>query len=233
MDIEKLYITNPYKGHGLGDNYKKKINNTVYYFLPKFLNKTGKDEWIACFRLSKKLIDSVDKQIYYDLVYLGLNSIGSRPRCEYCGGEASFAFEVSSLHGEKEGYRTYCTKCRYIHVSTINKELFKGVPLSTETKKKLSKAKLGSHWSTKRRQAYIRLKRQGKLHFSLSDESRQKISLSKKGKVMSRNYYKSGKFTTKKYLNNIKDENTVENQIQIQLNIQNKMDLGTVIIRTF
>jgi len=186
----ELYINlskkNPYCLIGL-EKYKKRINNnTLYYFLPSFLSIQNKDSWVACFRLSHYLLDGITKQVYYDLVHLGINNISNRPTCKYCKSEA--LFDLS-----KGGYLSYCKDHRYLHISNINSKHFKGVPLSPEHREKLSLAKKGKKLTEEQR-----LKRPRGYHFNLSPEAKLKISLSKKGKVKSRSYYKSGIYETNK-----------------------------------
>ncbi len=62
-----------------------------------------------------------------------------------------------------------------------------------KNRKKLSLAKKGKKLTEEQR-----LKRPRGYHFHLSQEAKDKISKSKKGKVMSRAYYKSGTYESPK-----------------------------------
>ena len=68
--------------------------------------------------------------------------------------------------------------------------------ISELNKLHISQAKKGKRLTEEQR-----LRRPRGYHFHLSAEAREKISLSKKGKVKSRNYYTSGKFDSKKFKN--------------------------------
>lgn len=192
---DRLSKINPYNGNGLGESFKRfyfKVKKTVYYyFIPKFLSVSGDDKWVVSFKLEKSLIIGVTPQIYYDLVSLGIDSPEKRPKCSYCQKEARF--EIT------KGYLNHCLE----HSNKTGHEklskLFKGVPLSEEHRKKLSLAKRGKKLTEEQRK-----RRPRGYTFKLSKEAREKISLSKKEKVCSRSYYKSGTFISKKSNSEIK-----------------------------
>lgn len=182
---EKYSKVNQYKNVGLTDFYKIE-NNTKYYFLPDWISKKKENHWVASFRLKRWLNDDVDKQIYYDLVHLGLTSVNDRPRCEFCNKESRFDIT-------RGGYLGFCPDHMIKHRSKLVSEKLKGRPLSEENRKKLSLAKKGKKLTEEQR-----LKRPRGYHFHLSQEAKDKISKSKKGKVMSRAYYKSGTYESPK-----------------------------------
>lgn len=196
MDVDVIYNKyskiNPYRSKGLV-NYKKIVNKTIYYFVPFWLSKFNKNEWKASFRLTKSLKDEINKQIYYDLVCLGISSTNDRPKCKYCNNDSKFSLN--------KGYLDYCNCkiCERKHASELISKRLKGRPLSKEHRKKLSLAKKGKKLTEKQR-----LRRPRGYHFHLSVEAREKISKSKKGKVMSRSYYKSGTYRSTKCIEDIK-----------------------------
>lgn len=175
---------NPYNSIGL-INFKKVKNKTTYYYVPSWISKLDKDSWVSSFRLSKVLNDDVDKQIYYDIVHLGISSIKDRPKCIYCDSESKFIFN--------KGYFEYCSSHARKHSNDLTSKKLKGRPLSLETRKKMSEAKKGKKLTEEQR-----LRRPRGYHFHLSQEAKDKISRSKKGKVMSRAYYKSGIYESTK-----------------------------------
>ena len=190
---EKYSKVNPYKGVGLGDECIKRVKDknpnkksyTIYYFVPTWLSDFEEDKWIINFKLKEHLNSDVTFQIYYDLVYLGITRVEDRPRCEFCGKESKF--------NSSRKYFGYCAEHRYKHIAKINSAHFKGIPLSEETKRKLSLAKKGKKLTEEQR-----LKRPRGYHFKHSQEAKEKISRAKKGKARSRSYYKSGTYETKK-----------------------------------
>lgn len=188
-EVDKIYEKyskiNPYNSKGLRENFKKIENKTVYYYLPSWISKLKEDKWVASFRLSKYLKDDVNKQIYYDLVCLGISSIEDRPKCRFCNNEAKFLLS--------KGYYTYCYLHKVKHVGELVSKKLKGRPLSEENKRNISLSKKGKKLTEEQR-----LKRPRGYHFHLSQEAKEKISRSKKGKVKSRSYYKSGIYKSTK-----------------------------------
>ena len=195
---EKYSKINPYNNHGLMEKAcklkrsntkdKNKVSYTVYWFVPKELSDYNEDRWISRIKLIKHLKDGITFQIYFDLVCLGINSPNNRPKCEFCGKEASFS--------DKKGYLPYCDNHRRTYVGVINSLHFKGKPLTEETKRKLSISHTGKIRS---KEALEKFKRtMAGRDRTLSKEAREKISKSKKGKVQSRSYYKSGIYNSNK-----------------------------------
>ena len=166
-EVDKIYEKyskiNPYNSKGLRENFKKIENKTVYYYLPSWISKLKEDKWVASFRLSKYLKDDVNKQIYYDLVCLGISSIEDRPKCRFCNNEAKFLLS--------KGYYTYCYLHKVKHVGELVSKKLKGRPLSEENKRNISLSKKGKKLTEEQR-----LKRPRGYHFHLSQEATEKIS---------------------------------------------------------
>lgn len=192
IEIYKKYSEiNPFKNKGLGDNFRRLAKNSKIkyeYYIPKEFSVYNKDEWVIDSRLKKHLKPDITRQIYYDLVFLGITSPTDRPKCKFCRKECRFEFRF--------GYCSYCydKSCKTKHVGQLTSLKLKGRPLSELNKLHLSQAKKGKKLTEEQR-----LRRPRGYHFHLSAEAREKISLSKKGKVKSRNYYTSGKFDSKKF----------------------------------
>jgi hypothetical protein len=190
---EKYSKINPYNGVGLGEKCIKSIKNknpngnyhTIYYFVPSWLSDYKEDRWIGSSYIKRHLNPDVSFQIYYDLIYLGISKVEDRPKCEFCNKESKFS-SIKKYHG-------YCEEHRYNHIAKINSAHFKGVPLTEETRRKLSLAKKGKKLTEEQR-----LRRPRGYHFKHSQETKDKLSRMKKGKVRSRSYYKSGTYETKK-----------------------------------
>lgn len=183
-----------YKGSLKEREWVRGSRENKKYYIPKELNKTGEDLWVSPSKLLKRLITAVSEQVYYDLVVLGISSIDERPKCIYCGHEALFKFKAKDLtHGGIQGYQVYCTSCASIDKGIKISNKLVGRKLSKEHIKNLSLAKKGKKLTEEQRK-----RRPRNYHFSLTLEQRDKIAKSKKGKVCSRNYYKSGEFVTLK-----------------------------------
>lgn len=191
-DEEILYINysriNPYLNKGLGDNYKKYEKKKFWYFVPKFLSKKDVDGWILDAYLSRSLKSGVSVQMYFDLVALGISSINFRPKCRYCGKEAKFKINT--------GYFDYCkdNSCARKNAARLCSLKLKGRPLSLINRIHISQAKKGKKLTEEQR-----LRRPRGYHFHHTQETKDKLSAMKKGKVRSRKYYDSGKYLSEKF----------------------------------
>lgn len=188
----KYSILNPSNGEALTEyKIEKKANTkiTKYYLYPKWISNRKEDEWIMSKSILKLIPKDMDLQIYYDIVYLGISDIKDRPRCKYCNKEAKFQFS--------NGYYNYCKDHRYKYCSELISKALKGRPLSEENKRNISLAKKGKPLTEEQR-----LRRPRGYKFSLSEEAKRKISISKRN--CSRKCYKSGIYHSDKFNMNIK-----------------------------
>lgn len=148
MSLEELYkyysSLNPLNGIGLGySNYCRRSGNFWEYFIPSFININGIDEWIKGPWIEKHFPKEVNKQIYFDLVVLGISSTKDRPKCKFCGKECMFDFTRDPKKNRFPGYKTYCRDCRYKHIGQLTSKKLKGRPLSETNKRNISIAKKG------------------------------------------------------------------------------------------
>lgn len=146
MDLYELYKEisdrNPDKGIEHHEYIDKSTRFKTKYFVPEWLGSDDyKDAWISARELTS-MIESlgITRQIYYDLVILGISTPDDRPKCKHrnCSNEAIFM-------GSK--YSDYCcVKCARSESSLGNTyaKARTGYKQKESTKKKISEKLMGN-----------------------------------------------------------------------------------------
>lgn len=142
--FKSINKNNPHPGKPFEDWRVISNNGEKLYRVYSWMTGLNSDILVSGYKILKELKkyigNFITRQIYYDIVCLGLQSIEERPKCVICGKSVTFD---SFRRGYKMSCSNNCEKIIKQKIMEKNHDSLRGKPVSLETRKKLSSSHKG------------------------------------------------------------------------------------------